>query len=597
MLSLACRRLVWQARLVALDPIVSLTVAIAEAPGSYAFFLGSGVSRDAGVPTGSEVYWLAVGELYRLANETKETPDELGLQEWLDGNGRADAGYSDVLELLVPDQATRRDYLAKHFEGVEPGATHERLAELAARGLARVFVTTNFDRLLEHALSAKGIEPVVITSPEELGRAPRREHAQCYVLKPHGDYLQETIRNTPAELAELEEAVAGELQEILDRYGVVVLGYSGSDEGIATAFRSRVSRYGVYWVARATPLAEPARTLVEGVDGRLIVRDGAASFLADLDRRLAVFEAQPSGLTPLTITEEVVALLRRNDRVGLRELFRGERREFQQRSEAVVEGNHNERPTTDIALHCHAELMPALERRLAGLLPLALHDEEMLAEEIASLVDLKDGQGTPNGFTFWYDIVAWLVWSLGYVLGAYAVQQRRYGILRAIFAAETRDRHGGTEPLVQSIPGEAGYNIGAAVMARVDDRNYLAPGFEALRHDLAGMELARQRFPELVETEHEPLRSLLQFDFLLAISLGLRGHRAVSHWTMYSGHGEDWARRLHASHQLRSAVAASVDLTVEEFDERAPQALEAARSLNQFPDTEAIAILQTGSRA
>jgi len=39
-----------------LDPIVSLTIAVAESPGSYAFLLGSGVSRDAGVPTGAEVF-------------------------------------------------------------------------------------------------------------------------------------------------------------------------------------------------------------------------------------------------------------------------------------------------------------------------------------------------------------------------------------------------------------------------------------------------------------------------------------------------------------------------------------------------------------
>ena len=40
---------------VPLDPIVSLSVALAEAPGTCAFFLGAGVSRDAGVPTGYEV--------------------------------------------------------------------------------------------------------------------------------------------------------------------------------------------------------------------------------------------------------------------------------------------------------------------------------------------------------------------------------------------------------------------------------------------------------------------------------------------------------------------------------------------------------------
>jgi hypothetical protein len=76
------------------------------------------------------------------------------------------------------------------------------------------------------------------------------------VLKPRGDYLQQTIRNTPSELAELEPAMTIELQEVFDRYGSVVLGYSGSDEAIANAMRARRSRYGLYWVARGA-LSEP----------------------------------------------------------------------------------------------------------------------------------------------------------------------------------------------------------------------------------------------------------------------------------------------------------------------------------------------------
>ena len=62
------------------------------------------------------------------------------------------------------------------------------LAGLAADGLVRVFVTTNFDRLLEQALQARGIEPVVVTDEVSLASAMPREHADCYVLKPHGDY-------------------------------------------------------------------------------------------------------------------------------------------------------------------------------------------------------------------------------------------------------------------------------------------------------------------------------------------------------------------------------------------------------------------------
>jgi len=113
---------------------------------------------------------------------------------------------------------------------------------MAEQGLVRVFVTTNFDRLLEHALQARGIEPVVVASDADLAAAMPREHAQCVVLKPHGDYLRETIRNTPEELAELEPAITVELGEIFSRYGLVVLGYSGADEAIARALRGRSSR-------------------------------------------------------------------------------------------------------------------------------------------------------------------------------------------------------------------------------------------------------------------------------------------------------------------------------------------------------------------
>jgi SIR2-like domain len=265
-----------------LDPLASLSVAIAEAPGSYAFLIGSDVSSDAGVPTGQEMFWRTVADLYRTAHGAEETPGEEEVAAWLtEISRRAKLTYSEVLEDIAPDAPTRRASLAKHFEQVEPGPTYELLAQLPERGLVRVFVTTNFDRLLERALQARGIEPVVITSDADLASAPSREHADCYVLKTHGDYLRETIRNTPTELAELEPGMTTELQEVFDRHGLVVLGYSGSDEALSNALRRRTSPYGLYWVARAEP-TEPARGLVEAVGGRLIVRESACEFLGDL---------------------------------------------------------------------------------------------------------------------------------------------------------------------------------------------------------------------------------------------------------------------------------------------------------------------------
>jgi hypothetical protein len=386
-----------------LDPIVSLVVAIAEEPGSYAFLLGSGVSRDAGVPTGAEVFWLAVSELHRLETGSAEAPEQHELEGWLEETGRTDLGYSDVLELIAPDPPTRRAYLAKHFEDAESGPAHQRLAELAESGYIRVFITTNFDRLLEQALAARGVTPIVVTSAAELASAPRREHAACYIVKPHGDYLQETIRNTRGELAELGTELTSELREIVDRYGLVVLGYGGADEAISAIIRNRTARYGLYWIARGEP-GTRAKALIQATGGRLIKRETAAEFLADLQRRLAIFGDHPSGHTPLEVHDEVLTLIRAGDRVGLSEVQRRERRAFSERLGEIVEHYRQQYPTDQLYVAGYEELFPALERRLASLLPVIAHEPAAFEAEVRSLCDLLASRPREGGYPIWFEV-------------------------------------------------------------------------------------------------------------------------------------------------------------------------------------------------
>ena len=193
-------------RSVPLDPIISLSVALAEAPGACACLLGAGVSFDAGVPTASGILQDGLRSLYRLEMDSEQSPDDEQLAAWLSEHGYEDLGYSSLLDLLAPDPAIRRDLLSRYFAGIDPGPAHEGLADLAAAGSLRVFVTTNFDALLERALLARGIEPVVVSDDSTLLNHPRREHAPVFIVKAHGDYTQETIRNTIEELSELPQA-------------------------------------------------------------------------------------------------------------------------------------------------------------------------------------------------------------------------------------------------------------------------------------------------------------------------------------------------------------------------------------------------------
>jgi hypothetical protein len=575
-----------------LDPIVSLSVAIAESPGSFAFFLGSGVSTDAGVPTGTEVFWLAVADLYRLEQGAEEKPDSEVLSSWLAATGRQALSYSGILELICPDAPTRRDYLAKHFDGVDPGVAHERLAALAALGLVRVFITTNFDRLLEHALQARGIEPVVITSDADLEAAPAREHSRCYVLKPHGDYLQQTFRNTVSELAKLPRAVGRELQEVLNRYGVVVLGYSGVDEAIGQALRSRHSHYGLYWLTRAE-LGDAARSIVDASGARLIVRPNAAEFLTDLERRLAVFQLQPSGVTPDLANDEAILLCRRTDMVGLRELLRRERREFEVRLDSVVEDGRSTEPNEEIIRDVEAQIRAVLDRRLGTLLPLALHSDELLAEELGHLAEYRSRHSQQSGWAFWAGLTDWTVWCLLHGVGALAVRARRIRSLKPLFAAAFRDSYGHFKPLADSYPGEVGTIIAGVTTPPPEGQKWLAPGWEAMRRTITDSGLVNEKYPELTNSEGEPLRSLVYFDFLHVLALGVGGERALAHWSLYSDCASELAQNIRRDAQLRNEISEAVGIDPADFMSRAPELLRAAHNLARFGDDRPIRILES----
>lgn len=576
-----------------LDPIVSLSVAIAEAPGSYAFFLGSGVSRDAGVPTGSQVFWQGVGELYRLEKETQETPEQEQLGEWLSETDREGMTYSDLLELITPDPATRRDYLAKHFEGREPAASHQRLADLVEQGLVRVFVTTNFDRLLEHALQARGIEPVVITSAAELRSAPRREHTDCYVLKPHGDYLQETIRNTPTELQKLEPGVAKEMSEVFERYGIVVLGYSGSDEAIAQSMSKRRSRYGLYWVARGD-LVEGAQRILEKTGGRVIERPGAAEFVADLQRRLEVFRTHPSGHTPIEVHDEVLTLVREGDQVGLGEVMRRERRVFAEGLAEVIEEHRGERPEESNLLAAHDAILPLLERRLGSLLPLIAYSPESFEREVRPLADLLESRVPADGFTAWPELANWAVWWLGYSCGAFALAEESWPALTALFQATFTTYNEKKRLLVEPVGESVGQELGGHVMARFSETKWKVARWQHLLWSLGQAAVIKERWPELLHGKELARDALCDFDFVLTVRHGTDGDRSLAHWSMYDGGGVKVARRLRRDARFKAAVAEAIGVKPEEFLQAAARALANPYFPGHFSNSEASRALLEG---
>jgi hypothetical protein len=281
------------------DARISLATALYSQPGTYALLLGSGASTGAGVLTGWGVVKALVAQAAAASDGQSTT--ELDAEEWWGEHGDGQPlGYSGLLACLASTPAARRALLAGFFEptpeereqGLKvPGPAHEAIATLVQRGVIRVIVTTNFDRLIEQALEAKGISPQVISSAGAIEGMEPLVHARCTVIKLHGDYTRIDQLNTVEELSEYGEATKALLDRVLDEYGLIINGWSADwDTALVAAIEgTRSRRYPLFWSVYG-PLGEAATRLVAQHRAHVIEGAAADEFFPGLVSRLDALE-------------------------------------------------------------------------------------------------------------------------------------------------------------------------------------------------------------------------------------------------------------------------------------------------------------------
>jgi hypothetical protein len=268
------------------DPILALAVNVEANPGVYALFLGSGLSRPAGIPTG----WEVVVDLCRKLAGRGAPSDPVA---WYRNHFGEPPQYDRLLDRLTATAAERQALLREYFEPTaderEQGLkiatpAHRAIASLARTGHVQMVITTNFDRLLEMALADAGVVPQVIASSDAMKGATPYVHARLTVLKVHGDYLDSRIRNTTDELAEYEPALNEYLDRVLDDFGLIIAGWSASDPALVDAMlRAPNRRYGTYWLSRGGDLSPAAQRLTDNRRATIIVAADADDFFTKLE--------------------------------------------------------------------------------------------------------------------------------------------------------------------------------------------------------------------------------------------------------------------------------------------------------------------------
>jgi hypothetical protein len=475
------------------DPLVQLAFGVHASPGVYALLLGSGLSRASGIKTGWEVLEDLIEKLAAASGES--TGDKPA--EWFAGKFGVEPDYSVVLEHLAPTSAERQALLRSYFEPSEeereqgiktPNAAHRAIAQLVAKGYVRVIVTTNFDRLLEDALSDAGIRPQMVKSAADSAAAPPVAHAKCLLVKVHGDYLDMDLRNTASELGSYEPAMDRLLDRIFEDFGLIVCGWSADWDGALRSAieRSANRRFTTYWTIRSANPTPAAKALIDSRGAIVLTIKDADSFFGELSEKIGSIEdvsAKPPATAALAVAAAKRYLVDESGRIRLHDLLLAET----ERAKKLVALVHA-RPEGSGALEEYDQRAKLLEESVSTLAPLVATvcywGDSSHVEAVLDVLDRLSHDGLGNGFTHFVALrnyPATLVLTTG-VLGAIAGKKALNAA--TLLRMPVRDRQGrdfcASMAWLPEDTFERGQSMSLAKRRQKQDSDFYVPASELL---------------------------------------------------------------------------------------------------------------------
>jgi hypothetical protein len=424
--------------------------------GVYAFLLGSGISKSAGIPTGWDV---SLDLIQKLAAQNGEKCKSSEVQ-WFEEKYSIQPNYSTILSKLAVTPTERVNLLKPYFEATdeereqhlkEPSKAHKAIAQLAKNGHIKVVITTNFDRLLETALQEVGITPQVIRCIEDIDGALPLMHAPFTIIKINGDYLDCRFLNTETELSDYPQKLKDYLLRIVNEFGLISCGWSAKwDIGLVSTIRQAESRrFNSFWTY-VGKCEKELQDLSDFRQGETIEIQNADSFFIDIQERISALENLNNN-HPLNADIAVQRLkkhiVKEENKILLHDLLQ---------QETDISCNKI-KEIDDFSLSPSPEiLLPQIEKYKAAisiLLPLCINGVYWCNEKqepffISILKKIAEPPKSPNGsfyqitkdFHYFPSIIVY------YSMGVAAVISSKYAFLKNIFYLKYNKYEGNYEP-------------------------------------------------------------------------------------------------------------------------------------------------------
>ncbi|HCU0800091.1 SIR2 family protein [Citrobacter braakii] len=252
---------------------------------NFTLFLGAGASISSGVESAGGMV-----KRWRAAYSSMHGDEELKAQPWFDKENE----YSELFESLYDQPTQRREFIESCITGAKPSWGYVYLTNLLDKGHFNTIFTTNFDDLVNEACFtfSNNLRPIVCAHDSSIASV-RLTTTRPKIIKLHGDFLFDNIKNTIRELESLEDNMRAKFRQFATEFGMIVIGYSGHDRSIMDTLNTLLHSgtcfpHGIYWCIRdnAENLPEPLKNLARFPHFHLIKIDGFDEFMAELHESL-----------------------------------------------------------------------------------------------------------------------------------------------------------------------------------------------------------------------------------------------------------------------------------------------------------------------
>ena len=293
------------------EHLMNLIVTRNEDVPNFSLLLGSGASSTSGVRTAEEMIkeWRRL--LFNRSGSAEGLEDWLTSQDWFEH----DDEYSMLFETMYDQPSQRRIFIEERIKGARPRWGYVYLSHLISKRYFDVVFTTNFDDLLNEAyyLYLEDVRRPIVAAFDSAIQGIRVTSGRPKIIKLHGDFLYDNIKNTLAELETLETNTKRKLNQFAQEYGLVVLGYSGRDRSVMDILDLLLRdeenyRQGIYWChRRGSTLPGRLQSLLRRDRVYLVEIDGFDEFTADLHQAAQLPLPRPIA-QPLAMAEDRVQL-------------------------------------------------------------------------------------------------------------------------------------------------------------------------------------------------------------------------------------------------------------------------------------------------